>query len=418
MPLGLFRIAFAVVLLARFVTLLLQFDPLFTAGSPMSLEAARFFSESPSNENVSYFDWGLFGISSTETWARLLFVLYGISIVALLLGWKTRLATLLVFVLTVSVHRREPLIWTGGDLLLQYFVFWLMFVPAGAMFSLDAARKRQREEASSLVRSWHLFLLQGQLALVYLSTFFLKIGTVSWKNGSALEEAWQLPFYARSWSATLAVIPGLPEIGAWASLVFEILFPFLIWSPRFRLWLLAIGVAFHLGIEFTLRAGPFSSAMLAAYIPFLPAPLLRKRLARLCRFRGETGGLGWQLTALAQGKWAVYFNGNCGFCRKWVNRARTIAFLQLQWLDFNLNREQVAHLNPRFDQAAYLIMDQRVALPGFRGFRKLLLTMPLLWPLIPFAYLPGGRCVGDAFYRFISIRYGPIKPNPSCARNS
>lgn len=122
------------------------------------------------------------------------------------------------------------------------------------------------------------------------------------------------------------------------------------------------------------------------------------------------GGFLWQIAMLRQGRWTVYFNGNCGFCRRWVRRAQRVAFSQVQWRDFNRHREEVAHLNPTFDQAAYLIIDQRVALPGFRGFRRLLLAIPLLWLLLPLVYLPGSRWLGDALYRWISIRYGPVKP--------
>ncbi|MGH8459066.1 MAG: HTTM domain-containing protein, partial [Nevskiales bacterium] len=363
LPLGLFRIVFGLVLLARFVTLCFGFDPLFTAGSPMSPESALLFSESPSSEEVPYVPWGLFGVSAAEAWARLLFVGYGFSIVALLVGWRTRTAALLVFLFTVSVHRREPLIWTGGDLLLQYFAFWLLFVPAGAALSLDAAKQASSAENPPPVRSWHLFLLQGQLALVYFSTFFLKMGTASWKSGVAIGNAWQLPFYGRPWSATLAAMPGLSEIGAWSTLAFELAFPIFIWSRRLRPWLLAIGLALHLGIEFTLRAGPFSAAMLAGYVPFLSATGLRAWSARWSAFRGATGGWCWQMAMLGQSRWVVYFNGNCGFCRRWIGRAQRIALPQVQWRDFNKHREEVAHLDPQFQESAYLIMDQRVAWP-------------------------------------------------------
>lgn len=132
---------------------------------------------------------------------------------------------------------------------------------------------------------------------------------------------------------------------------------------------------------------------------------------------GRPGSLLWQIAMLRQGSWTVYFNGNCGFCRRWVRRAQRVTFSQVQWRDFNLHRKEVAHLDPRFDQAAYLIIDQRVALPGFRGFRRLLLAVPLLWLLLPLVYLPGARWVGDALYRFISVRYGPMKPARTVGRD-
>jgi len=116
------------------------------------------------------------------------------------------------------------------------------------------------------------------------------------------------------------------------------------------------------------------------------------------------------MAGLRQGGWVVYYDGACGFCRRWVRRAQRLAMRQVQWRDFHLHGGEVAHLQPDFARSAYLVIDNRVALPGFRGFRRLLLAMPLLWPLLAVAWLPGMRWLGEAAYRFLSVRYGPGKP--------
>ena len=280
LPLALFRVVFGLVLLGSFLTLCPDFDPLFTENSPVRLEDSRLLSEYAWIEPVPSWRWNLFELSPSSTWAAALFILYGFSVLSMTLGWRTRLATLLVFLLTVSIHRREPIIWTGGDFLFQIFAFWLLFVPAGVALSVDAWRRRQEGTPQPLVRSWALLLLQAQLALVYFSTFLLKLQTVSWKSGTALFHAWQLPHYARPWGASLAAVPGLALVSTYGALFFELAFPLLIWNRRFRPWLLLLGASLHLSIELTFRAGPFSSVMLAAYIPFLAPVTLRRWLGR------------------------------------------------------------------------------------------------------------------------------------------
>jgi len=417
LPLSVFRIVFGVVLLVRFVTLCLQFDPLFTPNSFVSMEVSRQYVESPSRDLVPYLRWELFGLSPSTTWAAVIFAIYGASIGAFLLGWRTRFSTFLVFVCTVSIHRREPFIWTGGDYLAQLMTFWLLFLPAGAALSLDALQRRRGGLAQPVVRSWNLGVLQAQLAIVYLSTFLLKMGTTAWKQGAALEQVWRLPFHARPWSPYLASIPGLPEVGTWATLAFELTFPFLVWSRRVRPWLLGIGILFHAGIELTIRAGPFSYVMLACYVPFLSGEMLRSWGRWLGPLRTRLGNISWQREMLWQGKWVVYYNGDCGFCRRWVGRARRVAWRRVEWRDFQLHGSEVLHLNPRFDRAAYLVIGGRIALPGFRAFRTLLFAMPLLWPLLPLVYLPGSVRIGDALYRMISVRYGPASSAPACRAN-
>ena len=128
-------------------------------------------------------------------------------------------------------------------------------------------------------------------------------------------------------------------------------------------------------------------------------------------------GWKWQLRMLWRGQWVVYYHGGCAFCRRWVARARKLTLSRVQWRDFQRHGAEVAHLNPSFDQAAYLVIGGSLALPGFLAFRRLLLAMPLLWPLLPLCYLPGSRKLGDALYRHISTRYGPVSSAASCSES-
>lgn len=292
LPLGAFRIAFGLVLLFRFVTLCLEFDPLFTPRSLVSLDAARSFAQSAAGEPVVYYRWELFSLSNTIVWSRVLFVAYGTSIVAFLLGWRPRLAAILVFLLTVSIHRREPLIWTGGDLVIQCFAFWILFMPIGASLSVDSWKRASYPAISKTARDWMLLLLQGQLALIYFSTFLLKLGTATWVLGTAMSDVWQLPFYARPWSPSLIAIPGMVAAATWGTMVFEIVFPLGIWNARLRPWLLAAGVIFHIGIEATLRTGTFTWAILACYLPAVSAATLRKWIETF----NTAAGVVWKLS--------------------------------------------------------------------------------------------------------------------------
>ena len=417
LPLACFRIAFGIVLLGVFLTLCLQFDPLFTPNSPVSLEVSTQFADGHSGE-MPFVQWSLFHVSASKAWAAALFAIYGASLLAFLLGWQTRLATLVAFVCTVSIHRREPFIWTGGDLLAQLMLFWLMFLPAGAALSLDALRRRSRGTPQPVVRSWNMGLLQAQLSLVYLSTFLLKMGSASWQQGQGLAHAWQITYHARPWGEFLNTVPGLAQLGTWATLAFELVFASFIWSRRMRPWLLGVGVLFHIAIELTLRAGPFTYVMLACYIPFLSAEYLLGWARQFTPVRMKWENAVWQGEMLRQGRWVVYYDGSCGFCRRWVARARRLAWRRVEWRDFQAHGTEAAYLQPRFDQAAYLIIGGRKAYPGFQAFRKLLFAMPLLWPPLLLLYLPGSRSVGDRLYRLISQRYGPVSAAPACRANA
>lgn len=58
---------------------------------------------------------------------------------ALLIGWRTRTATVVSWILMISIIVRNPFILHGGDQLLRLLLFWSMFLPLGDAFSVDAA---------------------------------------------------------------------------------------------------------------------------------------------------------------------------------------------------------------------------------------------------------------------------------------
>ena len=71
---------------------------------------------------------------------------------------------------------------------------------------------------------------------------------------------------------------------AWATVAFEVGFPFLIWFRKVNPWLLLIGASFHLGIMLALRVGPFFWVAISGY-PVLLHPDVAQALYR--RLRGE-----------------------------------------------------------------------------------------------------------------------------------
>ena len=68
--------------------------------------------------------WSLYFVSGSWVWALLLHGLAGAAAVALILGFRTRWATLLSFILLASLHNRAPMVLQGGDNLLLLLIFW------------------------------------------------------------------------------------------------------------------------------------------------------------------------------------------------------------------------------------------------------------------------------------------------------
>src|SRR5205085_8870461 len=81
------------------------------------------------------------------------FVAAGLAALAMLVGWYTRLATIVLWVLVVSIEWRNPLLGGGGEILLRLLLFWAMFLPLDAWWSVDRARRREAPQPAVRVLS-------------------------------------------------------------------------------------------------------------------------------------------------------------------------------------------------------------------------------------------------------------------------
>src|SRR3546814_12916920 len=92
------------------------------------------------------------------------------------LGWRTRLAAIAPFVLWASLINRNPIVLIGGDLLLCCLLFWAMFLPLAARYSVDAALSTTPPPHANLHVSWASLGILVQAMSVYFFSAILKSG--------------------------------------------------------------------------------------------------------------------------------------------------------------------------------------------------------------------------------------------------
>jgi hypothetical protein len=151
-----------------------------------------------------YTDWGVLPrhwlLQTEDAWSRLsLYFINGdpwfaflllfatfLCAVALALGYRTRGAAILLFVLFASLANRNPIVLIGGDGLLACLLFWAMFLPLGARWSVDAALSRTPPPAAHAHVSWASAGLILQVLSVYFFSAILKDATDWWPDGTAV----------------------------------------------------------------------------------------------------------------------------------------------------------------------------------------------------------------------------------------
>ncbi|MCC6994159.1 MAG: HTTM domain-containing protein [Deltaproteobacteria bacterium] len=214
--------------------------------------------------------WSLHLLSGASWVQAGLFAVTGLAALAMLLGWRTRAATIVTWVMLCSVQQRNPLLEQGGDILLRVVLFWGMFLPLGARASLDRARAGEsageREGEAVRVVSVATVALLLQLVLVYWMTALWK-DSAAWRTeGSALYWALQIDQYVSGVGRWLRGYPAALTVLTLVVFWFEVVGPCLLLSPWrtgvVRTVAMVGFVALHVGVWLCLDIGlfPFVSA--------------------------------------------------------------------------------------------------------------------------------------------------------------
>ncbi len=229
----------------------------------------------PSSEGF----WSLYWLDGSTGFATMLLAINAVAAVFLLLGWQTRLATAVCLVLAYSLQMRMPLILTAGHVLLRMLLFWSLFLPLGAAWSLDAGRKRDgKAKTYAQVISIATAAIMLQVAMMYLFSGFAKWNDV-WLRGEAMSLAMQLDMYVRPLGRELLQRPELLMLLTFLTLLLECIGPLLLWMPYANAqWRTALAVMFwmlHIGIWLTMSIGIFSAVAMLAWVVFLPSEFWR-----------------------------------------------------------------------------------------------------------------------------------------------
>jgi hypothetical protein len=192
--------------------------------------------------------------------------------ILLTMGAWTRLASALVFVLTLALQRYNPTAFNGGDFILRgVLLLGLALGPSGSYLSVDAYRRDRRFVwRAPYIEVWPLRFIQLHISLGYILTVLLKLRGVTWLDGTAIWYALNLEDLIRFDLPRWIKAPPFGAFLSWSTLVIEAGVGIGVWFRRIRPWALLAGVLLHLGIALTFEIGFFSYVMIVSYLAWLP----------------------------------------------------------------------------------------------------------------------------------------------------
>jgi hypothetical protein len=145
----------------------------------------------------------------------------------------------------------------GGDIYLNLFLFILVFFNEN---------KTQNDKAQLLNGAVFYFIMLC-VSGIYFINGYVKILNPDWRDGSFLNGVWNLKYFANpnlipSWFFN----PLMMVLTAWSVILFEIAFPFVLMFKRLRIWLVFLGLIFHIFIGLLLSLVSFAAVMMLPYL--------------------------------------------------------------------------------------------------------------------------------------------------------
>jgi len=265
-PYAIVRISFAIASLFNWAELFVRRDQFFGPHGMIDADIVH--------KAVAYQPYfSVFAFTRSDAAVTAVFAVAFLAMVALGVGFFTRTAAIVVYAFHLSYSHFAFPILHSWDAILRVYSFLVVISPCGLAWSIDAKRAAARRTSGAAPREqpaiYGLRLMQWQLAIVYVSTVWLKVPDASWRNGKLLA-FFQMSMYSRFPDLTLlARYEILSDLLTYSSLAIELGVVFMLWSARLRFLGVFLGVSLHLGIAATSRLTVFSLCILAPYGAFL-----------------------------------------------------------------------------------------------------------------------------------------------------
>jgi hypothetical protein len=203
----------------------------------------------------------------------LLFGVAAFAALGMLVGYRTRLMTFVVWLLLLSIQLRNPLLNGSESPVLRMLVFWGMLLPLGAYWSVDRTRSALPRPSPRFL-SLATFGLFMQIAFVYWFSAALKSGPEWRTDYTALYYALSLDQLATPIGHLLLDFPSLLQVLTFATFVLEALGPLLLFCPFFtgpvRTGAALAFMSLHFGIWLTMDIGIFPWISAFCMVCFFP----------------------------------------------------------------------------------------------------------------------------------------------------
>lgn len=309
--LAFFRIFLGITLIFDFFDRFHLVDAFYTDGGILSR------SDLISKYEISW-KMGLLNLNGSPLFANLLIVIGIVASLFYTLGVRTKFSAFISWILLMSFQNRFPEANHGGDNLLRILLMISLFLPIQFKYSFDKAFSELPEVDKKYYGLSSVFPFV-QIFLVYLFTFAYKWHPSWLTELDSVYLAMSLDILTTDLARVLLGFPLIMKIMSFMTLWIEGLGPFLLiitWrQDLMRMIAIFLFLSLHFGILLTIELGNFPWACFALWLIILPTTFWDFINEKIISKRSKVEG-------------TLYYDKDCGFCRKFCLFLKDIFFLQ------------------------------------------------------------------------------------------
>jgi hypothetical protein len=270
--LALFRIGFGLVLFVDFLGKASDLTAFFTDRGILPRALAT--------ESLGWWSFS-FHMASGAFWFQAILMAGGLLLsLCLIFGYQTRLVTVLTWLFVVSLQGRNQLILHSGDALARLMLFWSMFLPLDARYSLDrlVLNRRGEKYPEKGVANVASLAILVQVLFMYFFTSLLKDHPEWNRNFQAVYYAMSLEQFTTPLGQSLLAYPALLKVLTAMTYYLELAGPILLFIPLIQIYMRSALPFAFIGLHFSLflcmYLGTFPWICMACWILFFPSAFM------------------------------------------------------------------------------------------------------------------------------------------------
>ena len=299
--------------------------------------------------------WSIHALSGSVGWQVVCFAIATISTLLMLIGYRTRWAMVVTWVMLISLHNRNPLILSASDDILRAVMFWAIFLPLGSSYSVDQALNMSTIPQPKRILTGATLGLVVQQSYIYIA---------------------------------LSLSPSIHGVGVALALVGLLL----LWSPVkisiCRMLAVVLFILLHTGTGLALNLSFLAVISCFTWLAFIPSSVWDRWATKA--FTPKQLGL------------KIYYDAECGFCKKVVHLLRTFLILPRRV------PLQIAQSDPVIQTAmethnSWVIVDwQGTHHYKWHGIAYVVSLSPIFHPLAKVLRWPPLMAIGTRIYETIA----------------